>query len=229
MGTHQPNLTGLGAHLDPQTWRELLDLGPRSRRSKGRVLMRQGDPGDVVMVLVRGRVKVSRIEADGAVFPLAIRTIGEVLGDIAVLSGSGRTATVETVTDCEIHSISGRRFLRFVSDHALPGKIVTLYQTRLQESERRRAELAGLTLDQRVCLTLDRLAFPDERGALRVDLGMSQEEFGRMVGASRNAVGMVLARLRTLGIIDTRPRLVTIRNAEALRRRAEETGRADTC
>jgi CRP-like cAMP-binding protein len=198
-------------------WRKLLDLGPRSNPVQGRVLMRQGDPGDVVMVLVRGRVKVTRLEADGPEVPLAFRGPGEVLGDIAVFDGTPRTATVVAVTDCEVRSIAASRFLRFVNDNALTPAILRLSHLRLQEAERNRTELVGLTLVQRVCRALDRLASLDENGVLVVDLAMSQEEFGRMVGSSRNAVVKVLTRLRGMDIVDTRRRLVVIHDREGLR------------
>lgn len=222
MNEHRARLTGLGALLPPQIWRELLDQGPHSKPARGRVLMRQGDPGDVVMALVRGRVKISMVNADGLEMPLAFREAGEVLGDIAVLDRGARTATVETATDCELRTIAGPRFLRFVDDRALTPMILRLNRTRLQEAERDRAELAGLPLMQRACRMLDRLARVDEDGTLTVDLGMSQEEFGRMVGASRNAIGGVLTQLRGLGIVDTRPRCVVIQDIAALRRSGQD-------
>ena len=57
--------------------------------SSGRVLMRQGETGTEMMVLIDGTVSVQR---DGAV--LAERGPGEVLGEMALLSDKPRSATV---------------------------------------------------------------------------------------------------------------------------------------
>ena len=217
MNHQEMQLTGLGALLPPQIWRKLLELGPKSNPPRGRVLMRQGDPGDRVAVLVRGRVIVIRLEADGMEVPLAFRAAGEVLGDIAVLNGTPRTSMVKTVTDCEVRWVTAPAFLRFIEENRLDATMRRLYQLRLQESERARVE-GGLSLKQRLCRTLDRLADRDEDGTFIVDLAMTQEEFGRMLGASRNAVVGVLAQLRDLGIVETRRRLVVIHDIDALRR-----------
>src|SRR5882724_5191293 len=84
-GPRPTQLGGVGAMLSPTTWRELLELGRARRYEQGAVLMRQGDQGDVVLALIRGRVKVFRSEPDGLELPLAVRYPGELLGEIAVV------------------------------------------------------------------------------------------------------------------------------------------------
>lgn len=213
-------LTGLGAMLPESLWRELLALGPRVNRPAGQVLMHQGDPGDVVFVLVRGRVRISQYEIDGVEMPLAIRRPGEVLGDIAVLGGTARTATVSAVDTCDVHAVSGPLFVGFVSRHTLAQLLLRHSFGRLKEAERYRAELAVLPMYQRLCRTLLRLAEPDGEGGAVVEVGMSQEDLGRMIGAARNTVVGMLARLRDEGVVGTSRQRVVVRDIDALRARA---------
>jgi CRP-like cAMP-binding protein len=71
----------------------------------GRVLMRQGEHGSEMLVLVDGS---ARIERDGAV--IAERGAGEVLGEIALLDGGPRTATVTLTRDSRLLVLGRREF-----------------------------------------------------------------------------------------------------------------------
>lgn len=210
---------GLGGLLPETTWRALLALGTPRGFPPGTVLIRQGDEGNAVYVLVAGRVKISRLEASGVEMPIAFRHPGEVLGDIAVLNPRPRTATVTAVDRCSTYVIPAARFARFVAEKGLAGVISQHSVDRMQEAEQHRAELVAYPLPQRVCRVLVRLAEPDGTGG-RV-LGLNQDELGRMAGAGRNALGLVLAELRRRQIVRTVRQGVIIEDLPALRRFAE--------
>lgn len=76
----------------------------------GRVLMRQGESGAEMLVVVDGS---ARIERDGAV--IADSGAGEVLGEIALLDGGPRTATVTLTRDSRL-LVLGRREFQAVMD-----------------------------------------------------------------------------------------------------------------
>jgi CRP/FNR family transcriptional regulator, cyclic AMP receptor protein len=71
----------------------------------GRVLMRQGEYGSEMLVVIDGS---ARIERDGAV--IAERGAGEVLGEIALLDGGPRTATVTLTRDSRLLVLGRREF-----------------------------------------------------------------------------------------------------------------------
>jgi CRP-like cAMP-binding protein len=81
----------------------LPDIGRRGRRRrypKGCVLMVQGDPAEAMHVILEGTVRVTRVDPDLQVrLHLADLGPGEVVGEIGVLSGNPRNATVTAVTD----------------------------------------------------------------------------------------------------------------------------------
>lgn len=211
-------LTGLGALLPEALWRKLLTLGPRSEREPGRILMRQGDPGDVVMALTRGRVRVMQQVVDGLDQLVAVRRRGEVLGDIAVYGECRRTATVVTVDPCVVHTLRGTEFLRFVHDHGLAPLLMQHNYERLQEAERHRAEIALLQPSHVLCKMLLRLAEPTGDGSAVVDLGLSQNDLALMIGAHRNTVGKALNKLKELGVVarDPHRRMIVINDVRAL-------------
>jgi CRP-like cAMP-binding protein len=63
----------------------------------GEVLMREGEPGDTFALLVKGQVAVTRV-GGGRAQDLAIASAGSILGELAVLRGRPRTATITALT-----------------------------------------------------------------------------------------------------------------------------------
>lgn len=212
-------LTGLGGRIGPDAWLLLLRNGIREDHDADRTLLRQGDPGMHVLALGNGLVKVSRLEPDGTDLLLAARGPGEVLGEISALDHRPRSARVVTLRPSTTYRLSTPVFRRFVHDQGLYGDLVAHVLGRLREGEDIRAELAALPLPQRLARTVIRLA--NTFGAVRpegtvIDLGMSQHELARAVGATRSPVAAELARLRALGILETGPRQLIIRDVDAL-------------
>jgi CRP/FNR family transcriptional regulator, cyclic AMP receptor protein len=81
------------------------------RLPAGRVLMREGETGRELVVLVEGEVAVER--GGNA---LASRGAGDFLGELALITHRPRTATVTTTVDTRLLVISGRDFDRLVRD-----------------------------------------------------------------------------------------------------------------
>jgi MFS family permease len=93
-------------------------LGRRRMRDvvAGESILRQGDPPDRFAVIVAGRFDVTRLEP-GAAAPAHLRTMGpdEVFGEIGLLTGAPRTATVSAATDGRLLELEGADFLELVA------------------------------------------------------------------------------------------------------------------
>jgi signal transduction histidine kinase len=75
----------------------------------GEVLMKQGDTGDSAFVVVQGEFAITK-QSGQSVIKIDVRNPGDVLGEMALLSQSPRSATVTAVTDCEALCISQKVF-----------------------------------------------------------------------------------------------------------------------
>jgi CRP/FNR family cyclic AMP-dependent transcriptional regulator len=181
--------------------------------------MRQGDPATHVLLLVAGRVKVVRTSRDGNVLVLAVRGPGEILGDISVLGGEGRSATVIAVDPCETRFIPADRFLVLVRSLGMQTQLLRHAMSRIREGEAWRAEIAALPAGPRLVRTLLRLATPGP--AMPVDVGLDQTEVGQAAGLSRSTVAVELARLRHQGVIATGRRRIVITDLARLRALAD--------
>ena len=93
----------------------------------GRMLMRQGARGRELIVLVDGEATVER---DGAT--IAVRHGGDFLGELALVTGRPRTATVTATTDLQTLVIDGRSFDRLLRDvPTLAAKVLRAVAERL--------------------------------------------------------------------------------------------------
>ncbi len=79
----------------------------------GHVIVRQGETGDRLYVIADGSVTVSRDRA-----PLATMGRGSIFGEIALLTGSPRSADVTAATDAELYALDGAPFVAAMTSHA---------------------------------------------------------------------------------------------------------------
>jgi CRP-like cAMP-binding protein len=166
-------------------------------------------------MLVAGRVKVVRAAPDGSVLVLAVRGPGEILGDISVLGGEGRSANVIAIDPCETRMIPADRFLVLVRSLGLESELLRHAMSRIREGEAWRAEITALPAGPRIVRTLLRLAAPGSTAP--VDVGLDQTELGQAVGLARSTVAAELTRLREQGVIATSRRRIIINDIGRLR------------
>src|SRR5262245_59965458 len=131
---------GLCGLLPHEVWRALLTAGTAKCFPVGALLMRQGGSGTHILVLTSGNVKVTRVESHGDELLLAIRGPGEIIGEIAVMDGSARSASVTALSPCITYVLSAERFRRIISDFHAEGLLLRHILARYRESEDARAE-----------------------------------------------------------------------------------------
>jgi CRP/FNR family transcriptional regulator, cyclic AMP receptor protein len=206
---------GLGSLLPGEVWRTLLTSGTVRRYEKGEILMRQGDPGSHVLLLAAGRVKIARIDSEGNELLLAVRGVGDIVGELAVLGGARRSATVTALVPCITYVLTSASFLRIIRDARVEETLLRYVIARHRESDDARAELAGLPAIQRVARVL--LRFAAVAGGEFPDLDLSQEELAAAAGLSRASVTAALATLRQRDLVATSRRSLVIQDLVRLR------------
>ncbi|ADJ47829.1 CRP/FNR family transcriptional regulator [Amycolatopsis mediterranei S699] len=208
------------AHLADGDREYLLARGTRRRFRANAVVLMEGDPSDHVHVLVSGWVRVSTILEDGREVLFGLRGPGEVLGDLAAVTGRPRSASVRAIEPCTVFQLTGPDFVDVL--HARPTIAVATIKTvaaRLRNAESARVDSAAFDVSRRVAGVLVRLA--EERGqtvpeGVVVD-ALSQEDIAAQIGAARRTVARALRVLRERGIVETGRRRFLIRELRVLR------------
>lgn len=101
--------------LTPEELNQLSSLATWQTLGPGDVVFREGDPGDALYVVVTGLVRILVATTSGEI---QLNTLGpgDIFGEIAVLDGRGRTATVATGKATELVKIGRQEFLAFLED-----------------------------------------------------------------------------------------------------------------
>lgn len=81
------------------------------------IICRQGERGDAFYVILSGRVQVSAVDEQGVERLLNYLSAGGFFGEISLLTGQPRTATIETVEDTELAVFERRVFYKLCTQH----------------------------------------------------------------------------------------------------------------
>ena len=174
----------------------LIAVARTSRLGAREQLFHKGDEGSQVYLVIQGRLKALTTSDDGDDVVFSILGEGEVFGEIALLGRPQRTATVTAITPCELLVIDRRDFLQFLRSH--PEAAIELLSV-LAERLKRVSELVEdtlfLNLPVRLAKKLCHVArvFGERvEDGIRIDLKLSQEEWGDLVGATRESINKLL-------------------------------------
>lgn len=125
-------------NLDEEMLASLAPFFATETFQPGREIVRQNDPGDKFYIIARGKVEVWRTEEQtGAATRVAVLQDGDYFGEITLITGFPRTATVRTVTVCTCISLERGQFNRMLDRFPeLRRKISEVAVQRLRESSR---------------------------------------------------------------------------------------------
>ena len=217
-------LGGFAGALTPDEREQLSREGRRRRFPRGATLFNEGERSDRVILLLSGRVKISYFTEDGREVVLALRSAGDILGELSALDREPRSASAIALEPVDALLLPAGRFRDFL--YARPRVALLLLEMlarRLRDADRKRVEFGAYDTVGRVARRLvelaDRFGEPDG-DTIHIALPLSQDELAGWIGASRKAVGNALAWLRARNLIETRRRGVSIRDIDGLRKRA---------
>lgn len=202
---------------------DLLALASRHDMKRGQTLLLQGDPGDNLIILLGGQAKVTMVALNGREITLDYADPGAVLGEIAVLDGGARTASVIALADGSYLRLTRAAFEAFVERQ--PGMA-----WRLMKELARRLRQANATIESdrafasgpRLARFLQRLTMAgSDDGRLRLDL--NQSELGNFAGMSRENINRQLSAWADSGIIALDHGRITILDSTFLTEIAESS------
>lgn len=102
-------------HLTPRSLAEMSDHLRAATIPAGTNIIREGDPGDKFYLIRQGEVRVFRGEEGKEV---AILKEGDFFGEMALLTGQPRNASVEAVTDSVLYELSQEQFRKAIAQQA---------------------------------------------------------------------------------------------------------------
>jgi CRP-like cAMP-binding protein len=114
----------------------------------GEVIIRQGEVGDCMYVIQKGKV-VILVEGDGGEMPLAERAEGEFIGEMAIFDRDVRSATVRASGQVRVLTVDKKNFLRRIhQDPSLAFRVVETMSRRIRELTDENARLKSAAPQQ---------------------------------------------------------------------------------
>jgi CRP/FNR family cyclic AMP-dependent transcriptional regulator len=184
--------------LRPDTLGALLDLGERRRYRAGEVLIEQGAPPEDVIVILSGRVKVTARRDDERIRMLAFRDAGDIVGELGVMDGGLRSASVTALGPVEGLRVTTARFRSFLEAHPDAREAVT----RTVVAKLRMATDTRVTFDHQVVLVrvarrlLDQADFDGVERLGGTLVKLTQADLSELTGAAKPSVEKALRELR---------------------------------
>ena len=188
---------------------------------RGRILASEGEKPDRFGVIVKGRVRVYHLGADGRALTFQTTGRGGTIGAVAALAGTRYPATIEATTTATIAWLPREALFELIESRpALLRALVTDLANRVVNMT---AVATSLSLDvpSRLAAYLFQRALavgePTAEG-LVVGLGMTKAELASALGTVPETLSRALARLRDDGVLEVRARDVVVRDVGALAR-----------
>jgi len=202
--------------------RRVLSATRRRRFGRREVLFHEGDPGDTVHLIDRGRVAVRMTTPLGDVATLNVRGTGEVVGELALLDPtSRRTASVVALEPTETLALHRDAFTEMRQRHPSVDRfLVAILATEVQRLSGLLAEALYVPVDTRVLRRLLALSELYADGRTPIEIPFTQEELGSIAGTSRATVNRVLGEAEDEGAIEVRRGRILVVDVERLRRRS---------
>ncbi|MBD2858633.1 cAMP-activated global transcriptional regulator CRP [Spongiibacter sp. KMU-158] len=188
----------------------------RRRHPNKSTLIYAGDASDTLYYIVDGSVTVLIEDDDGKEMIVAYLNKGEFFGEMGVFDDGippTRSALVRSRSECEIAEIPYEKFHQIRDQY--PDILIALGRQmarRLRQTTRKVGDLAFLDVTGRVAHTLldlckqpDAMTHPDG-----MQIKITRQEIGRIVGCSREMVGRVLKTLEEQGLVHVKGKTMVV-------------------
>jgi len=219
-----------GGHLEsvplfaelPPGMLAVLESESRVRRyPEGQVLFSEGDPGETLVILEEGRVKVCRFMAGGQEIVLAVQQAPASFGELALIDGAPRSATVIAQTPVVVRMLPRAALMGIV--HNEPTVAMALMQglvSMIRDTNDRLSDLQALDVPGRVAKWL--LSYSERHGKQReggigIPFEISQSDLAAELGTTRVSINKALRMLESLDIIEAGKDEILIMKPELLK------------
>jgi CRP/FNR family transcriptional regulator, cyclic AMP receptor protein len=190
----------------------LAALGVRRRYPKGVLLMQEGDFGDIIYVLQRGRAKVFATDDDQREIIYGTIEPGEYFGELS-LDGGLRSASVITLDECECSIVTQVTLRQYVLEHPdFAFELIDRVIARARLATQAVRDMALLDVYGRLSRLLENMATPEinAAGERPIIETITQQEIANRVGSSREMVSRIIKDLERGGYLALRQRHIVL-------------------
>ena len=192
---------------------EFLSAAHKRNYLRGSTIIFAGEDSESIYYILKGSVTVLIEDDSGHEIIVAYLNEGDFFGEMGMFSEGTRTAWVKAKTDCEVAELGYRKFIELNrNDPGMLYELATQLVDRLDKTTQKVGNLAFLDVTGRVARTLldlcnepDAITHPDG-----MQIKITRQEIGRIVGCSREMVGRVLKTLEDQGLVSVKGKTMVV-------------------
>ena len=207
--------------LSDQELEKIAALGVRKKYKKGSIILLEEETGAALFVIVSGKVKIVRMDDDGREVILSILGGSDFFGEMAILDGLTRSASVVATSKSELFMIHRRDFLKLLND--FPMVAIALLRELTGRLRKADAQIKSLSLKDaagRVANVVLQLA--DEigmfrKGRVEIDELPLQQDLANMAGTSRETISRMIHKFIKEGYLQLQGNRLIINDYESFK------------
>ena len=186
---------------------------------RGQIIFSQGEQPGSLFVVTQGLLKVVLLAQTGDEMLLRTLSPPATFGELALVDGGPRSASVEAIEPSRVLMISRPVWDELVARYPeIKDGLIHSLAGVLRRITDQASDFVFLDLAGRIAKLLIREY--EAGGDTMLDLHLSQSDIAQMVGASRQSVNQILGHLVNRGYVEMQGRTIVLKNVAALQRRA---------
>ncbi len=202
--------------LDENEIKKVAEIGINRKFSKNGIVFLEEEEGAALFIIISGKVKIVRTDDDGGEVILSILGSGDFFGEIAILDGLPRSATVVSIDNSELFMIHRRGFLQVVEK--APQVAISLLRELTRRLRKADEQIKSLSLKDavgRVANVILQLADDSgkiKKGQVIIPDFPLQQDLANMAGTSRETISRTIHQFIREGLLEQRGNSLIITN-----------------
>ena len=211
------------AELEEKDLLRVVKLGTSQKYKKGNIVVLEQESGAALFVIITGKVKVVRMDEDGREVILSMFGPGEFFGEMSLLDGLARSASVVATVKSELFMIHRRDFLELLNE--FPSVTISLLAELAMRLRKADMQIKSLSLKDaegrvaNVMLILAEDVGIFRKGKVEIDELPLQQDIANMAGTSRETVSRMIHLFIEGGEVQIKGNKLIINDYEAFRKK----------
>ncbi|MBZ0180885.1 MAG: Crp/Fnr family transcriptional regulator [Melioribacteraceae bacterium] len=204
--------------ISEETLNKIVSYGNKIMFKKDSTILVESEEGTALFFIIKGKVKVTLQSKEGKEVILSILKENDFFGEMALIDGTNRAATIVACEPTELFIIKRDDFLNLLKTY--PEISISLLQEiskRLRFADLMIKSLSLNDAEGKVAVVLNQYAFDYgkiKNGVVEIDKAPTQQDIAKMAGTSRETVNRVLGTFSKKGMIEIEGSIIRIMNYE---------------
>ena len=197
--------------LEPELLQQIGQAMSYRQVAKDSAVLHKGSEGDQLLFLLAGRLRVFDVTEDGRELGLNILLPGDYFGELSVIDGQPRSATVVAMEPALVAQLPAAQVRQLIYRHPLLAeRMMQRLVYKIRQAAQHRAILGLPQAHQRVYALLLQLMKPAQNGQAVIERVPTQYDISIMANTSRETVSRALAALAQQGVAVKQARRLVI-------------------